>query len=146
MAAVGGLYCVLEPEFELELLVELAAAGLTCWTNGSLLAKWLKAKSCAFPALGSVSEFGSFELVTGMTAAAAPAGVVVGAAVVGAAAEVLGVVATACAGAAELLPPWLSILAPEGEDDGEHDREPTATFFIFCPWPAGGPAVSSCGS
>jgi hypothetical protein len=36
---------VLEPEAELEVELELApvpAVGSTCWTNGSLPAKWLK--------------------------------------------------------------------------------------------------------
>src|SRR5436190_897928 len=38
------------------------SAAETCGTNGSLPAKWLKARSSDFNRLGATSEFGSFVL------------------------------------------------------------------------------------
>src|SRR4051794_13032203 len=50
---------------------------VTCWTNGSLLAKLEKPVSCPFERLGGMSEVVSFVLVAGIVAAAATPGAVV---------------------------------------------------------------------
>src|SRR5512133_1054677 len=60
-------------------------SAVTCWANGSLLAKVEKPVSCCFECFGSRSEFGSFVLVAGVAAAATtPGAVAVGVAVTGA--------------------------------------------------------------
>src|SRR4051812_26119676 len=76
-------------------------SAVTCWSNGSLLAKVEKPVSCCFECLGGRSEFGSAVLVAGV---AADATTPVAAAVV----VVPGVVATAvvvAAGAEDFFPP-----------------------------------------
>jgi hypothetical protein len=104
LAAGAVAVGVFEADDDEELLDEPGwpAVRSTCWTNGSLAVKWLKAKSCALLTLGKVSEFGSFELA-GVRAAAAVPGAVVGVAVtgvpvVGAAGAPAGVEATAVTG------------------------------------------------
>src|SRR3954451_1193155 len=46
-------------------------SAVTCWVNGSLLAKVEKPVSCCFECLGGMSEFGSVVLVAGVAAGGA---------------------------------------------------------------------------
>src|SRR5690242_7996239 len=99
---------LLEPPDEAGTLALAVCTGvvalLTCCTNGSLPEKWVKARSVDFDRAGCTSEFGSFVLAVGVTAAAAVPGAVTGTPVAGTPVAVVSVGVVAAGGAAVELP------------------------------------------
>ena len=85
-----------------ELVPVAPVSAVTCWANGSLLAKVEKPVSCCFECLGGRSEVGSFVLVTGVAPAATTPGAVAAGVVVPGVVSVAVVVA---AGAEDFFPP-----------------------------------------
>jgi hypothetical protein len=85
-----------------ELVAVAPESAVTCWLNGSLLAKVEKPVSCCFECLGGMSEFDSVVLVAGVAAAATTPGAVAAGSVVPGVVVAAVVVA---AGAEDFFPP-----------------------------------------
>jgi len=84
-----------------ELVAVAPVSAVTCWSNGSLLAKVEKPVSCCFECLGGMSEFGSVVLAGVAAAATTPGAVAAGVVVPG----VVVAAVVVAAGAEDFFPP-----------------------------------------